>query len=210
MSNSSSAWQRQLRTGELIRHALAGIFLRGETGDPDLEPSCPRLLSVLIQGVFAICAALVIPTPARAADDGYFVVNVLGIEAFLIDRSTGALSDNIVGAGRSVFISSGSVNDTKTKPADDVLVRVHLQADRNQAFQPPVSVVVLAHLDSVAPAGEFINVVKWIDRDDLKFDGRNNEETVTLYLSDVTCSNLDIVVRASAMASAVLPFECRK
>jgi ribosome-binding factor A len=29
--------QRQLRAGELIRHALAGIFLRGETGDPELE-----------------------------------------------------------------------------------------------------------------------------------------------------------------------------
>lgn len=29
--------QRQLRAGELIRHALADILLRGETGDPELE-----------------------------------------------------------------------------------------------------------------------------------------------------------------------------
>lgn len=29
--------QRQLRAGELIRHALADMFLRGETGDPELE-----------------------------------------------------------------------------------------------------------------------------------------------------------------------------
>ena len=29
--------QRQLRVGELIRHALAEVFSRGETNDPDLE-----------------------------------------------------------------------------------------------------------------------------------------------------------------------------
>lgn len=37
MSKSSAPSQRQLRAGELIRHALAGILLRGETGDPELE-----------------------------------------------------------------------------------------------------------------------------------------------------------------------------
>jgi ribosome-binding factor A len=37
MSKSSAPSQRQLRAGELIRHALADIFLRGETGDPELE-----------------------------------------------------------------------------------------------------------------------------------------------------------------------------
>jgi len=37
MSKGSAPSQRQLRAGELIRHALAGIFLRGETGDPELE-----------------------------------------------------------------------------------------------------------------------------------------------------------------------------
>lgn len=29
--------QRQLRAGELVRHALAEVFARGETGDPALE-----------------------------------------------------------------------------------------------------------------------------------------------------------------------------
>ena len=29
--------QRQLRAGELIRHALADILLRGEVGDPELD-----------------------------------------------------------------------------------------------------------------------------------------------------------------------------
>lgn len=37
MPSSSSPSQRQLRAGELIRHALADILMRGETGDPDLE-----------------------------------------------------------------------------------------------------------------------------------------------------------------------------
>jgi ribosome-binding factor A len=37
MSRSSTPSQRQLRAGELIRHALAEVFLRGETGDPELE-----------------------------------------------------------------------------------------------------------------------------------------------------------------------------
>ena len=37
MSKGQAPSQRQLRAGELIRHALADIFLRGETGDPELE-----------------------------------------------------------------------------------------------------------------------------------------------------------------------------
>jgi len=38
--------QRQLRAGELIRHALAEIFLRGETGDPELERLDPTIVEV--------------------------------------------------------------------------------------------------------------------------------------------------------------------
>ena len=37
MKPAAGPSQRQLRAGELIRHALAGILLRGETGDPELE-----------------------------------------------------------------------------------------------------------------------------------------------------------------------------
>jgi len=37
MSKGNAPSQRQLRAGELIRHALADILLRGETGDPELE-----------------------------------------------------------------------------------------------------------------------------------------------------------------------------
>lgn len=35
--SSSAPTQRQLRAGELIRHALADILLRGEVGDPELD-----------------------------------------------------------------------------------------------------------------------------------------------------------------------------
>ena len=37
MKQKSGPSQRQLRAGELIRHALAEILLRGETGDPEIE-----------------------------------------------------------------------------------------------------------------------------------------------------------------------------
>jgi ribosome-binding factor A len=36
MANSGPS-QRQLRVGELVRHALADVFARNDTGDPDLE-----------------------------------------------------------------------------------------------------------------------------------------------------------------------------
>jgi ribosome-binding factor A len=37
MKPATGPSQRQLRAGELIRHALSDILLRGEIGDPDLE-----------------------------------------------------------------------------------------------------------------------------------------------------------------------------
>ena len=37
MAGSKQPSQRQLRAGELIRHALADILLRGEVGDPELD-----------------------------------------------------------------------------------------------------------------------------------------------------------------------------
>ncbi|MGE0239714.1 MAG: 30S ribosome-binding factor RbfA [Parvibaculaceae bacterium] len=37
MTSSKAPSQRQLRAGELIRHALAEILLRGEVGDPALD-----------------------------------------------------------------------------------------------------------------------------------------------------------------------------
>lgn len=59
MSKGSAPSQRQLRAGELIRHALADIFLRGESGDPDLERLNPTVVEVQISPDLKIATAFV-------------------------------------------------------------------------------------------------------------------------------------------------------
>ena len=51
--------QRQLRAGELIRHALANIFLRGETSDPDLERLIPTVVEVQMSTDLKVATAYV-------------------------------------------------------------------------------------------------------------------------------------------------------
>lgn len=46
MTKRSEPSQRQLRVGELVRHALSDIFARGETNDPDLERCGVTVLEV--------------------------------------------------------------------------------------------------------------------------------------------------------------------
>jgi len=46
MAKGNEPSQRQLRVGELVRHALSEIFARGETSDPDLEKSGVTVLEV--------------------------------------------------------------------------------------------------------------------------------------------------------------------
>ena len=57
--NAPGGSQRQLRVGELIRHALADIFLRGESGDPDLERLNPTVVEVQISPDLKIATAFV-------------------------------------------------------------------------------------------------------------------------------------------------------
>lgn len=59
MSHGNAPSQRQLRAGELIRHALADIFLRGETGDPELERLTPTVVEVQISPDLKIATAYV-------------------------------------------------------------------------------------------------------------------------------------------------------
>lgn len=59
MSKGNAPSQRQLRAGELIRHALAGVFLRGETGDPELERLTPSVVEVQISPDLKIATAYV-------------------------------------------------------------------------------------------------------------------------------------------------------
>lgn len=57
MSKASAPSQRQLRAGELIRHALAEILLRGESGDPDLERLSPTVAEVQVSPDLKIATA---------------------------------------------------------------------------------------------------------------------------------------------------------
>lgn len=59
MNKSNAPSQRQLRAGELIRHALADIFLRGESGDPDLERLIPTVVEVQMSPDLKIATAFV-------------------------------------------------------------------------------------------------------------------------------------------------------
>ena len=59
MSHARAPSQRMLRAGELIRHALAEIFLRGETNDPDLAKLAPTVVEVQISPDLKIATAYV-------------------------------------------------------------------------------------------------------------------------------------------------------
>ena len=51
--------QRQLRAGELIRHALADILMRGDTGDPELEKLAVSVVEVQMSPDLRIATAYV-------------------------------------------------------------------------------------------------------------------------------------------------------
>jgi ribosome-binding factor A len=59
MAHSSAPSQRMLRAGELIRHALAEIFLRGETSDPALDKLAPTVVEVQLSPDLKIATAYV-------------------------------------------------------------------------------------------------------------------------------------------------------
>jgi ribosome-binding factor A len=61
MSKSSAPSQRMLRAGELIRHALAQVFLRGETGDPELDKIVASVVEVQMSPDLKIATAYVRP-----------------------------------------------------------------------------------------------------------------------------------------------------
>jgi ribosome-binding factor A len=59
MSKSNAPSQRQLRAGELIRHALSDILFRGESGDPELEGLAVSVLEVQMSSDLKIATAFV-------------------------------------------------------------------------------------------------------------------------------------------------------
>ncbi len=61
MSKAAAPSQRMLRAGELIRHALAEIFMRGDTGDPELDRLKPSVHEVQMSPDLKIATAYVRP-----------------------------------------------------------------------------------------------------------------------------------------------------
>ena len=59
MKPAAGPSQRQLRAGELIRHALAAVLLRGETGDPELERLDASVVEVQMSPDLKIATAYV-------------------------------------------------------------------------------------------------------------------------------------------------------
>jgi ribosome-binding factor A len=67
-SSPRGASQRQLRVGELIRHALAEILQRGEVHDPDLEGMVVTVPEVRMSPDLRLATAFVIPLGGKGAD----------------------------------------------------------------------------------------------------------------------------------------------
>ncbi len=193
MDDSTATSLRMRRAGDLVRYSKRGA---------------------------TFCAFMfLLSASVRAADDGFYDVKIKSIEGFLVNRATGKLSENIVGAGPSVFISAGSANNTRTKSADDVLVAVHFERTVNQAFQPRVTIFALAHLkDGIPPNGKSIKVIQRQNEIDLGFDAdKGTTSTATMLLKNVTCSDLDIVAvvdggntMSGDRAAVILPFVCKE
>lgn len=61
--------QRQLRVGELIRHALADIFARGEVDDPALADGGVTVLEVTMSPDLKLATAYVMPFAGHRRDE---------------------------------------------------------------------------------------------------------------------------------------------
>jgi ribosome-binding factor A len=59
MATKSEPSQRMLRTGELIRHALAEMLTRGEVGDGELDKLVPSIAEVQVSPDLKIATAFV-------------------------------------------------------------------------------------------------------------------------------------------------------
>jgi ribosome-binding factor A len=60
--------QRQLRVGELIRHAMADILQRGEVHDPDLEGMVVTVPEVRVTPDLKLATIFLMPLGGRGAD----------------------------------------------------------------------------------------------------------------------------------------------
>jgi ribosome-binding factor A len=61
--------QRMLRVGELVRHALAGVFARGEIDDPLLEGKVITVPEVRMSNDLKLASAYIVPLGGEGADE---------------------------------------------------------------------------------------------------------------------------------------------
>lgn len=61
--------QRMLRVGELVRHALAGVFARGEIDDPLLEGKVITVPEVRMSNDLKLASAYIVPLGGKGADE---------------------------------------------------------------------------------------------------------------------------------------------
>lgn len=61
--------QRMLRVGELVRHALAGLFTRGEIDDPVLEGAVVTVPEVRMSSDLKLANAYVMPLGGERAEE---------------------------------------------------------------------------------------------------------------------------------------------
>ena len=61
--------QRMLRVGELVRHALAGLFARGEIDDPLLEGKVITVPEVRMSNDLKLASAYIVPLGGEGADE---------------------------------------------------------------------------------------------------------------------------------------------
>ena len=66
--NSSSASQRQLRVGELVRHAIADILSQGGVHDPDLQGQIITVPEVKMSPDLKLATVYVMPLGGRDTD----------------------------------------------------------------------------------------------------------------------------------------------
>ena len=67
--------QRMLRVGELVRHALAGLFARGEIDDPLLEGKVITVPEVRMSNDLKLASAYIVPLGGEGADEIVVALN---------------------------------------------------------------------------------------------------------------------------------------
>jgi hypothetical protein len=149
------------------------------------------------------------------AESRTFTVDLEAIEAVVVDRNTGAFSKNLVGADPGIFVTKiKRDSDWLSAVSGDVLLRIRLQGKGDGNITPKVTVAVLSY-HPTGLHGPFAGIRYWREFDEqesqLTIGGK---ATITVFLEDVTCTNLIIAVNVGEReegnwgSTAALPFKC--